>query len=479
MTQVSINRMDSAKAVSLCLFLLFSSCAWSTVFVQWTNPAFPPASSLGMSDLVFSWKAGPTWSLLASARKQGYRVYIQVPLPQAAVAAKAATNHGYTGIILDGPDSESTDFQNSLANLRSAYPKLKFLVLNGNGKQPDMRGGLVIKKDSVLEVSSPTAQPWLDSNLPLIKVEQRSQPAEIPLYTFSWDVSGEHQQKTLNAADYSLAVAEAGAFHADLLLQLDPHLQHALADHDAQAWALWNQVRDVAKFYSDEKEKESELEPAANVGLVVDDLDPSDEVSNLLARHNIPFQLLLTADLHAANLAPFNVLIVFAKPDAAIAKQIAALASSGKTVVLVDAHGTYPWQSSPPERVNKHTVSYAVGNGKILALSEPVADPETFAQDIRRLLGKHDALLSLWNGLTTIAVPYKDRGGILQAIEFVNYAAEPLRVQVQVKGSFTSVRYESPEHHCCESLVPVKHDGFTEFVLPELLIGGRVHLGTQ
>ena len=108
-----------------------------------------------------------------------------------------------------------------------------------------------------------------------------------------------------------------------------------------------------------------------------------------------------------------------------------------------------------------------------------MTDPEVFAQDIRRLLGKRDSLLSLWNGLTTIAVPYKDRRGSLAAIELVNYAADPLRIQVQVKGRFPSIRYETPEHGCCESLVPVRHDGFTEFVIPELRIAGRVHLDTQ
>jgi hypothetical protein len=61
-------------------------------------------------------------------------------------------------------------------------------------------------------------------------------------------------------------------------------------------------------------------------------------------------------------------------------------------------------------------------------------------------------------------------------LEFVNYAEEPLRLQVQVIGTFTSIRYETPEHKCCESLVPVKHNGFTEFVIPELRITGLVHL---
>ena len=41
-----------------------------------------------------------------------------------------------------------------------------------------------------------------------------------------------------------------------------------------------------------------------------------------------------------------------------------------------------------PAVMNEHTVSYAVGNGKVFEVSEPVTDPEMLAQDIRRLLGK-------------------------------------------------------------------------------------------
>ena len=70
-------------------------------------------------------------------------------------------------------------------------------------------------------------------------------------------------------------------------------------------------------------------------------------------------------------------------------------------------------------------------------------------------------------------------GGTLKAIEFVNYATDPIRVQAQVKGSFTSVRYETPDHGCCWSLAPVRHDAFTDFVIPELSIAGRVHLDTR
>jgi hypothetical protein len=112
----------------------------------------------------------------------------------------------------------------------------------------------------------------------------------------------------------------------------------------------------------------------------------------------------------------------------------------------------------------------------VLELAEPVTDPETFAQDIRRLLGTQNVVMNLWNGLTTIAVPYSEHSGTVKVLELINYSGDPLRLQVQVKGTFASIRYETPGHACCVSLVPVKHNGFTEFVIPELQIAGRVHL---
>ena len=173
------------------------------------------------------------------------------------------------------------------------------------------------------------------------------------------------------------------------------------------------------------------------------------------------------------------MVVVFAKPDQETSERLADLATHGKTVVLVEAHGSYPWQNRDRVRLNEHTVSYELGSGKVLELSEPVTDPETFAQDIRRLLGKDNVLMSLFNGLTTLAVPYSHQDGTVKVMEFVNYAQDPLRLQVQIKGSFGSIRYDRPDHKCCESLIPIKHDGFTEFVIPDLRIAGRVLLDSN
>ena len=420
--------MAIARSILLLLVLMvLSPSAWSGVFIQWSTRPLPPTSSLGVSDIVFSWKPGIA-PQLAAARKQGYRVYVETTTEHAKQAAEQGTKAGWTGVILRVPESETKAFQDEIANLRSDYPKLRFLALNPNGKQPDMRGSLIIKRDSVLEVSSPTAQPWIDTNLALIRVEQRARGAQTPLYTFSW--SDRAEKRALTGLDYSLAVAEAGAFHADLLLQLDERLQQGLSQHDPQAWGLWNQVRSMLKFLPDPTA--GALATASNVAVVVDQLDTSDEVLNLLSRHNIPFQVFLAEDLRTAELHGVDVLIVFARPDRESAERINSLAAHGTTVVVVDAHDRFPWQSSQPEQINEHTTSYSVGAGRVLELSEAVTDPETFAQDIRRLLGKRNALVSLWNGLTTIAVPYKEHDGTLRVIEFVNYAGEPVRLQVQV-----------------------------------------------
>ena len=452
------------------LLFALSASAWSGVFVHWSTAELPSSSSLGVNDIVFSWHEGISPQLAAAVR-QGYRVYVEATMQNARAAGKDAAKAECTGVILD-VESESAESEKDLASLRSAYPHLRLLKLNSNAKPPDMRGSIIIKRDSVLQVSSPTAQPWIDTNLALIRVERRARHAQVPLYTFSW--TDREQQRTLTSTDYSLAVAEAGAFHADLVLQLDDHLQQALSKHDADAWTLWGQVRSMLKFSSDTSE--GTMEPATNVAVVVERLDTNDEVLNLLSRHNIPFQVLLPSDLKAQELKSFDIVIVFAKPDKQMSDRINNCAQRGTTVVLVNAHGRYPWQVTQAIKLNEHTTSYSVGSGKVLELSEVITDPETFAQDIRRLLGKRNVLFTLWNGLTTVAVPYKDRTGMVKELEFVNYASDPVRVQAQVKGSFASIRYESPERACCEFLVPIRHDGFSEFVIPDLRIAGRVHL---
>jgi protein-tyrosine-phosphatase len=467
--------MNIRGAILVFLLLSLSIPGSSEVLVHWSTANLPPAKALEMSDLVISWNDG-VLPLLKEAHKQGYRIYVETQLQQAQNVAEQVSRVGAAGITVDVSESEHAALKSALPRLQSAYPKLRFRVLNGEGKLPQMRGSMVIKRDSVLEVSSPTAQPWIDTNLSRIKIEQTADQQRTPLYTFSWRrADAGQQERNPSSSDYSLAVAEAGAFRADLVLNVDEHLQKALSAKDPSAWKLWKEILNCTDFYSGDK-ADASLQPAANVAVIVDDFDPGNEAMNLMARHNIPFRVLRASDLKSEVLRDFDLIVVFAKPDPESSQRIAEFARRGKTVVLVEAQGWYPWHNTQAVRVNEYAMSYAVGKGEIIELSEPVTDPETFAQDIRRLLGKERALISLWNGLTTIAVPYTENGRDIKEIELINYADEPLQVQVRVRGSYRSVQYESPEHSCCESIAPIEQNGFTEFVIPELNIAGRVHL---
>src|SRR6185312_3870157 len=112
------------------------------------------------------------------------------------------------------------------------------------------------------------------------------------------------------------------------------------------------------------------------------------EPINLFARHNIPFAVLKADGLKPQSLEAFKLLVVFAAPDQPVAEAISDFASRGGVVVVVGAPGKYPWQSSSPVPAGEQSVAYAVDKGKVIELPGPVIDPETFAQDIRRLLAQ-------------------------------------------------------------------------------------------
>jgi len=469
-------RKKFLRLIWLCVVL--APASQGEVLVRWTTHEMPSAKTLGVTGMVIPSNADG--NLLEAARNEGYRVYVEATADSLATVAEAFSKEVVAGIILEIEPAKRKGLKDTLEKVRSAHPQLRVLVLDTRGKQPDMKGWLVFKKDGILQVSSPTSQPWIDSNLPLVRFERSFEPAETPLYTFSWDLSDPVQQKLgPTSPDCSLAVAEAGAFHADLLLEIPENQQKALAQGNAQALKNWAQVRTYLEFYGrGQHDRASEI--PARVGVVTDDYDLSYEALNLMARHNIGFRVLNASAARKANsFEELDILVVFSNPDAELTKSFAEFAEGGEIVVLVNLRGDFPWHASPPTKTNPHSVSYDVGKGRVIELGEAVTDPETFAQDIRRLMTKQRIPVSLWNSLTTLVAAYPGPAAGETVLELVNYAEETVEAQVQVQGNFDSVRFESPEHGCCETLKPSHVDGFTEFVVPDLVIGGRVHLSAK
>jgi len=168
--------------------------------------------------------------------------------------------------------------------------------------------------------------------------------------------------------------------------------------------------------------------------------------------------------------------VIFSPLDEASARAVDNFASQGGTAVLVGSKGHFRWNSSPPVHENSQSAIYQDGAGKVVEVAAPVENPEAFAQDIWRLLAPPERLLSLWNALTTLAAAYQDKTASEVLLNLVNYSGQVIRVQVRVKGRFSPIRYETPEQGCCLALSPTDDNGFTEFIVPSLTTGGRVHL---
>ncbi|MGH9403357.1 MAG: hypothetical protein ACRD2P_14755 [Terriglobia bacterium] len=456
------------------------------MFIRWTEPSIPPAKALGVRNLVITWTAAHD-SLLQAARRQGYRVYAEVTPAQAAAAARANERDGLAGIIVAAPGTGpvpedlghragAPSLDALIKGLRAAYPALAVRLLEPGGKQPQMRGAMVVGKDGVLEVSSPTQQPWIDSNVALIRFERVYHPDETPLVDFNWNLIDPTEQRYgPPAVDYELAIAEAASFHADLILPLHKNLQKDLAQENPQGWKVWRGIQRYIRFY-EPTAVNPPVHLLSNVGVITNDYGASYEGVNLMARHNIPFDVITPAALASGRLNGMALIVVFGPLDGGSAQTVERFATNGGTAVLVGQPGKYPWSSLRSVSKNEDAAVYLTGKGKVVEIAGPITGPEAFARDVWRLLSGPERELTLWNALTTLAAAYRVDGGSAVRLNLVNYSGDPIRVQARVKGSYSGIRYETPERGSWVSLKPVEEDGFTEFIVPEFRVGARVDL---
>ena len=447
-------------------------CA-AKVYLRWTESKLPSAKVLGVSEIVIPWNETAT-ALMVEAKAQGYQVYVEVGAARIADAANGAAKAGAAGIMLRGEAAEQAALVEKGKELQKAHAKLKVLVLDAHGKQPEMRGWLVFKRDGILQVSSPTSQPWLDTNLAAIRYD-RGFAGGGPLYSFAWDDS-DPLVKELGPkpVDYALAIAEAGAYHADLVLEVHEAQQKGLVSGDKSTLDDWTEVRRYLDFYKSSDGSAGDAE--ARVCVLTEDYDTSFEALNLMARHNIPFRVMKSSEAKAGDLGVCDVVIAFAEPGKELAAALNEFATKGGVVVTVKLHGPFAWEPAGKATDNGPSTTYTVGKGRVIGLKDAIIDPETFAQDVRRLMTKASVPVSLWNSLTTLVAAYPGKKGGEVVVEVVNYDAESSQVQVQVKGKFASAILETPESGRSEKLKTTQVDGFTQFVVPDLVVGGRVRL---
>ena len=468
------------RALRLCLLVL-SAVATSAplnakVFFRVKPSAMPPSDKTEIHDLVLALPLRDS-SVVEKFRSLGYHVWLQCSSAELADTVAMAEHANVAGVIITIPEKSGKSFAFSeLQPNITAHGKLTLRVLVPGGKQPQMKGRLVVERDGVLQVSSPSTQPWLDTNLATVRLAQSVYPESLSImYDFRWDTSDAPPGAWHpDAEDYALAIAESDAIRSDVVIDLPVSLQDALNAGNPEAWALWKRVMSYLDFSGHLPTAKSQ--PLAGLGVIFDNAQASYEPINLLARHNFAFEAVRPVNLTPARLGRWNSVVVFCSLNADAATILRDFAAKGAIVIIVNSHDKFPWHSTPPLRKESHTTTYSLGTGQIVELGEPVIDPETFARDVRRLIGRGRSTVTLWNSLTTLVTGYHEQNQSDPVLYLVNYADQPDNVQVQVKGHFSNVRLESPEEPCCASLPFVTRNGFTEFTIPSLRIAARVHL---
>lgn len=461
--------MRAAAVATFALWLFAGGTVHAEVLIRWDQQQIPSSVSLGISTVVV-----PAANAVAvrSALEQGYRVYLEIDA--AALPGFVGAENAIAGVVVKGHASPQ-----QLALLKGRLPRgARVIILDDRAKWPHIRSNSVTRSNDVLQVGSRSAQPWVENNTALLRIVQGT------WISYSW------QPVTLSETDngpevenYLVAIAEAGLFGGDLLLPLHERFEQDLLLGLPRVRAEWERIRRHIQFYASDLPRR--YQPIANIGVVTADATPRFEILNLLARHNLPFELIAPARLSASAFAGLDLVIVLDPPTTAQLDLLAAFASKGGTVVL-DATpvagnpasaraSARPWRDLTPVLTSDDRVSYRVGEGRVVEVLKGIPDPNRFALEIRQILGPEHRVLDIWNGITVITAGYKDPGGRSVLVSVLNYAHQPLPVQLRIAGTFSLVQYESPDEQ--PVLLSYEHrGGYTEVVLPALTIGGRLFL---
>jgi hypothetical protein len=451
------------RVLVLCLLLVGPSSADGEVIVRWNQTQVPAAESLGISTLVIP--AANTAAVQDAVRK-GYRVYLEAEGP--ALANLKLPAESASGIVVSGTASA----EQLQALRRRLSPATRVFSTVEGGAWPHVRLNWVTLRNDVLQVSSRTAQPWIESNAARVRLAGIGND-QARLLTYTWEpitISDMHQGPALE--NYLVAIAEAGTFGTDLVLPLHEGFQRSLLLGRPDARADWQQIRRYLDFYS--WDLPARYQRISNIGVITAQPTDAFEVLNLLTRHNLSYEVIAPQDLPGRKLESLAVLIVTEPPGKQQVEALTQFARGGGTVVLSGLEGPIDWQGEPVSKTEQQ-LTYRIGNGLVLRRLQAIEDPNDFALDIRDVLGRDKRTLEIWNGVTVLAAPYQDPDTRTLLITLLNYAHVASPIQLRVRGTYSTVHYETPEAEAV--LVPFRQrDGQTEFVLPELHVGGRVFL---
>lgn len=454
--------------LALTVLLLAAPDAGAEILIRWDRDRIPPAQVLGVSTIVVPASAEHA---IAGASEMGYRLLLEVD-GGALARFVLPSRDAVAGVVVKGSPAET-----ALARVRrqAAARGGRVIVLDERGKWPHIRSNWVTRNNDVLQVAGRSAQPWVENNAALIRLARAENGT--PALTYGWSplVLAETDEGP-PLEHYLVAIAEAGSFGADLVLPLHPRLQEALALGDPRARADWSEIRRAIEFHG--WNLPAQYQPVANVGVVAAEPLAVFEALNLMARHNLPFTVIPPGSLAAADLSAFDLLFVPEPLDPGALTTAEAFARNGGVLVLTHPPAALRGAAASAVEEEEGRARYALGSGRVVEVLQGITDPDLFAREVRQTLGRDRRAIDIWNGITVLTAPWRDASGQRALVTVLNYAAQPLPVQLRVRGEYAVIHYESPESP--PVLIPFeRRDGFTEFTLPAVRVGGRVFLSAD
>jgi hypothetical protein len=343
---------------------------------------------------------------------------------------------------------------------------------------PGVRSSTASLVDGEIVVAGASQSPWTDSNLWLLNCAGAFSAGK-PLF-LTYIGSPEDPPSLASRGTLRLALAEAAALGTSPVLPLEDTLRQSLFERNAESLDEWNAVARYHRFFRSHPEV-MQMKPVHNVAVIVDGCESSAEMLNLMSRRRLLYDIIPKGEYLQTSLEPYALLIINEPPPWGndLLEKTMSFVRRGGIVVTTAAGLPSGNQLKSLQKVEENTerVAYSSGKGRWVVYRETFPDPDTFANEVKRLLGPDLQPVRLWNGSAVLAHLAQSPGSNQRALHLLNYGIDPVEeLQVQVKGSCRKGEILSPDQ---STPVPLKlslKPGSTEFTIPSLGIYALVLL---
>ena len=278
------------------------------------------------------------------------------------------------------------------------------------------------------EVSSASAEPWVDANGYLVACERAIEKPALLAYGL-----GDAATRMVAFETLEIALAEAWMMGGNFALLVEDRYLKALRANDPKAVAAWAKLARTAAWLKQSAGLFGR--PALpTITALYDGRAPSRELANLLFRRNASPRIVASVPAVSAQT---KALVAASITPPANQSAILAHAAAG-AIVIVDAD----WWRVPEAKLLRDEEDrqfYTLGKGQVVAYRKRIAEPSEFALDVIDLVTHRQRPLRLWNAPAIIGVRSTN------VLTLLNYGVSvPEDIQAQVLGHYSRALLHAP-----------------------------------